>query len=185
MTTYGVLIKSRVAAKNVDIYNRSAVCSGSDLGNGSVFNLLTQSTSAAYGDEVWLATAPSIAGGSASGLWMAASPENVITFSGTLAYRGLNDNPQNFYNASGSVMDAIKPVVGDIVVMSASCISGSPSTGAYVVPAEGVFQLAWAATAPTSGSLVFKELAETYVSIGTGAINSQRILAYKLVCMAN
>lgn len=185
MTTYAVLNKNSVAATDNRALNRSAVCSGSDLQNGSVFRLASLGTASGY-TEVWTATVPSLAAGTGSGLWMAATPHVNITFSGNYAYKGLNDDPRNFYNPSGSVIDAFKPQASDIILMTGDGITGSPSTGDYVVPAEGSFKLAWSATAPTAGSMLcFVRRADTYVSIGSGAIDSQRVTAYKLECLFN
>jgi len=185
MAAHGVLLKSRVAAKNIDSLNRTAVCSGSDLDNGNVFNLFGIAA-VATNDEVWNATVPSLAAGTGSGLWMAATPEVVVVLSGTYAYKGLNDDPRNFYNISGSMIDAFQPQKNDMIKISSAAITGSPSTGVYVVPAEGTFKLAWSATAPTSGSnLCFKEVEESYFSIGSGSIDNQRVLAYRLQCVSN
>jgi hypothetical protein len=185
MTTYNVLIKNRTMSDNIDSLNRSAICSGSDLGDGSVFALDSLSTTSGE-NEIWKATVPNVLGGAGSGLWMSAARGVNTLLSGTYAYRGLNDDPRNFYTISGSVLDAFKPQAGDVITMTAAGISGSPSTGLYVVPAEGVFAMAWSATGPTSGSImVWKEIEETYVSIGSGAIGTHRVLAYRLVCLAN
>jgi len=173
-----VLIKNRTASMNVDMYNRSAVGT-TDLDNGKVFHLNAQST-ASGSAECWTAVATA---GSSLGIWMAASPESVLTSS---KYRGIDPDPRNFTNVSGLAFDAFKPVVGDIITMTAAGISGSPSTGAFVISGSQAYTLVWNAAAPGSGSvLAFRLIAETYISFGTGAIDTQRVLAYKLECIYN
>lgn len=182
---YGVLIKNRVTARNIDARNRSVICSGSDLSDGNVFALDSISTTSGE-NEIWKATPVSVLGGAGSGLWMSASRDVNTLLSGTYAYKGLNDDPRQFYNIAGSPLDAFYPSRGDVITLTGDSISGSPSTGLFVVPAEGVFKLAWSATGPTSGSImVWKEIEETYISVGTGAIDNQRVVAYRLVCLAN
>lgn len=173
-----VLIKNRTQSMTDDSKNRSAVGSA-DLDNGKVFHLNSQST-ASGSAECWSAVASA---GSSLGLWMAASPEVVITSS---KYRGIDPDPRNFTNIAGLAFDAFKPIAGDIITMTSAGISGSPSTGAFVISGSQAYTLVWNAAAPASGSTTaFRLISETYVSIGTGAIDTQRVLAYKLECIYN
>ena len=188
MANYGILIKSRVAAKNVDSWNRSAVTvgatAGSNVDNGNVFRLDSQSTVSGWG-EVWSVTVPTTNGSTMNSLWMAASPEVNVTIDGALQYRGLNADPRRFTNVAGSAFDAIKLQVGDVIMVSSDAISGSPSTGLFVQPTNGSVLLAWSAT-QTASTFCAKQLQETYISIGTGGLgDSQRVLAYKLQVIAN
>ena len=180
MTDHAVLIKNRVAAMNVDSYNRSAKAGSSvDLDNGYVFRLDTQSSTSGE-TELWTPTAPTANGSTLDELWMACSPE----ISWTSSYRDLTPDPRQAYNPGGSPLDAFRPAVGDIVTISSDGISGSPSTGSYVVPESGSYIMKWSAT-QTDSALALKLVKETYISIGTGAIDNQRKLAYKLEVVAN
>jgi hypothetical protein len=181
MTTHGVLVQNRVAAENIDSYNRSAVCSGSDIDNGNVFRLVALSSTAGQ-NEVWNAQIP--IGGSLNDLWMAYSPELVVTKIGNKEFRGLSPDPRDFTSGSTRVFDAFKPVVGDIISLSADAISGSPSTGNYVVSQADSFQLVWIAV-PTGSALQLKFLKEEYFSIADGGINTQRITSYRFYVLAN
>lgn len=181
----GVLIKNRVAAQNVDSYNRSAVASSAlDINNGWIMRLDSQSASAGY-LEVWNVGAPVSTGSKLKGVWMACSPEVVVTAAGTKQYKGIDPDPRDFTNIGGKVFDAFKPVVGDIITITADGVSGSPSTGLYVNPqSSGSYTLAFGASA-TADALNLYMIQETYVSIGSGAIDTQRVLAYKFEVLAN
>ena len=181
--SYGILIKSRVAAEDVTAWNRSAIAGSTvNIDNGNVFFLATKSTTSGEA-EVWAVTKAS--GSTMTNMWMAASPDTVVTtVSGNYKYKGLNSDPRNFTNLGGEVMDAFKPQVGDVVRMSSDAISGSPSTGAFVCPVDNSYVLTFAAS-QTASALALGLLKETYISIGSGAIDTQRVLAYDFVVLAN
>jgi hypothetical protein len=82
-----------------------------------------------------------------TGMWMAYSPEVVTVVSGSLKYKGLNNDPREFTNLSGEVFSAFKPQVGDIITLTAEAITGDKSTNTYAVAANGAYTLAWAAAA--------------------------------------
>ena len=182
----GVVIKNRVAAMNVDSYNRSAVTgSGVDIqiNNGYIFRLDAQSGSSGY-EEVWAVEKCNANASTLNNMWMAYSPEIVITTSGNSQYKGIDVDPRNFTNIGGKVFDAFKLQAGDVITMTAADISGSPSTGDYVNSTSGSYTFTWAASA-TADSLAMRLLKETYISIGSGAIDTQRVLAYKFAVVAN
>jgi hypothetical protein len=188
MADHGVIIRNDVAAASVGSYNRYAISgsksgSGLDLDNGNVFNLVSQSTTTGY-DAVWSVTMP-MASGSVSGLWMACSQRANLTVDGTLIYSGLNDDPRKFYNVGGRVLDAFKPQVGDVITLSTDCFLNAISSNLYANAITNSYLLDWEAVPPASGALSFKWLATTYISVGTGAFDTQRVTAYKLVCVAN
>lgn len=83
-----------------------------------------------------------------TGLWMAYSPEivTVVTASGK-KYKGINPDPRDFTNLSGEVFDAFKPVVGDILTITAEGITGTKGTNTYVVAKDGQYTLDWASAA--------------------------------------
>lgn len=178
MAYHGVLIPSAIAAKNIDIFNRSVIVSGSDVDNGNVLQLGAKSVN--YGEqEVFVAT-PNSGSSFLSGLWMAYTGEEIpITDS---RYKGLDPDPRSFFNPSGKVFSAFRPQVGDIVTLTADAVTGG--SAAFVNAAPGALKLAFGAS-QTAGALSFKVLRTTYISIGTGAIDSQRTVAYELECIAS
>ena len=176
-----VLEQTLTAAKNVDIYNGSFIYSSADLNNGSVFVKGDESS-----EQVYEAVAPST--GSLNNLWMASSPVDTILVDalGNQYKPGILD-PRAFTNPKGLVFSAFKPQVGDIITISADGISGDYTDGTtkYVNAADGEFKLAFGTT-QTSDALSFKILKPTYISVASAnAIGSQRIVAYKLECVAN
>ncbi len=183
MSDHAVLIKNQCAAKDVSAYNRSVV-SGStatDIDNGNIFSLLTQGTSGSNA-EVWVVAMPTT--GSLSSLWMAASPEVPITVDGTLVYKGMNQDPRRFYNVGGVPFDAIKLVPGDVITLTADALdSGTPQ--AYANASAGTFKWTWGAAPTGSTTACLRYIATTYISIGSGAIDSQRVTAFKFECLYN
>jgi hypothetical protein len=179
MATHAVLIQNKVGATDVGTWNRSAVAASAiDIDNGNVFLLSGSAQDTGY-SEVWWATAGSFTGP----LWMAASPDSVVTtVSGTLKYRGLNQDPRNFYNSGCTVFDAYLPQPGDIITLTADAFTSTVNT--YANSGDALYTLAWGATVSAS-SLCYKLLTTTYISIGSGAMDNQRVTAYKLVCLYN
>jgi len=181
--SHAVLIKNSVAATDNRVFNRSAF-SGSavtDIDNGNIFNLQSQGTSGSA-SEVWLVTMG--ASGSLIGMWMAASPEVPITVDGVLIYKGLNSDPRNFYNVGGKVFDAIKPQPGDIITLTADALD-SGTAQAFAVAGAGSFKFAWAAAPAGTSVTCLRYLATTYISIGSGAIDSQRVTSFKFEVLYN
>jgi len=176
-----VLVQSKVAAENIDAANVSAINSADALDNGNVVALATQDTAATYGQtEVWDATKPATA--TLAGLWMVYEPEVVLTVSGTKQYKGINVDPQDFYIPANTVFSAYKPHLGDVITMTGDgFVTGSGAASAYAVAADGSYLLTWAAGA--GSGLSYKYIATTYISIGSGAIDTQRAVAYKLQCV--
>lgn len=176
-----VLEQTLTAAKNVDIYNGSFIYEDADLQNGSVFIKGEEVSEQVYGVEL-----PST--GSLNNLWMASSPVDVILTDaiGNQYKPGILD-PRAFTNPAGLVFSAFKPQVGDIITISADGISGDYAEGTtlFVNAADGASKLAFGAT-QTADALSFKIIKPTYISVASAnAIGSQRIVAYKLECVAN
>ena len=145
---YNVLIQNRVAAMNVDAYNRTAVCT-QDIENGCVFTLESYSTTAGEG-KVWSAGQ---AQATSTGLWMAASPEVVtITDSLGVQYKGIQCDPRAFINSAGSMIDAIQLQIGDIIEMTCENITGV-DTNNYLVPSTSNFALEASSSAGTGFAL--------------------------------
>lgn len=83
-----------------------------------------------------------------TGLYMAYSPEivSVVTASGKV-YKGIDPDPRDFTNLSGKVFDAFKPMVGDILTITADGITGTIGTNTYAVATNAQYALSWAASA--------------------------------------
>ena len=60
-----------------------------------------------------------------SGIWMAYSPEVVVTVSGSNKFKGIDPDVRNFVNLNGDVFSAFKPQVGDILKMTVDGITGN------------------------------------------------------------
>jgi len=170
---YGVIVQEKVAAMNIDAYQRPCV-SATAVENGFIFNLLTKDTTS--GSEVWTATNPVT--GSLTNLWMAYEPELVVTTSGDSKYRGIDPDPRNFQVAIGDLFTAFKLSLGDLIMFSPEGLSGSKSTGDYAVAANSDWQFAWSA-APAADAMCLKYHYTGYISIADGSIGSQRIVGYK------
>lgn len=177
--SYGVLIPNAIAAKDIDSFNRSAV-SASAVENGNIVILSAKSATAGEG-EAWTALVPSTGNG-LTGVWMAYEPELVLTAS---KYKGLDPDPRNFRNEIGDVFSVFKPQLGDIVTLTADNFSAAFSSNTHAIATDttGGLKLVWG---NSIGSSVFalKYLATTYISLGTGAIASQRVTAYELEVVA-
>ena len=171
-----VLIQNRVAAMNVDAYNRSAIA-GEDLDNGNVFRL--DSLNSSTGCEVWDVAVPTASASTLDNLWMAYSPEVVITSQGTKQYKGLSPDPQDFTNTGSLVFDAFLPQVGDVITLTGDAFTGTVND--YANSGSAVHTLHWAAAA-VAASLTLTRLDTTYISIGSGSTlgDTQRQTAYKM-----
>ena len=176
-----VLEQTLTAAKNVDIYNGSFIYEDADLNNGSVF-----AKGEEYSEQVYEIEEP--ATGSLNNLWMASSPVDVILTDATgNQYKPGILDPRAFTNPAGLVFSAFKPQVGDIITISADGIDGTYAEGTttYVNAVDGEFKLAFG-NAQAENALSFKVIKPTYISVASAnAIGSQRIVAYKLECVAN
>lgn len=178
MAYHGVLIPEQIAAMNVDSYNRSLKSSASAIDNG--FVVYCNGKSGIAGEsEVFLAATPATA--SLSGLWMAYSGDEVVLTDGRC--KGIDPDPRNFFSASSAVFSAFKPQVGDIILATAECFTGTAEL-AFVNAVNGKMQLTWGANQVAS-VMSWKYLATKYISLADGSIGSQRVTAYQLECIAN
>ena len=169
---YGVLIQNAVAAKDVDSYNRSAVCA-SAVENGNIV-ILTGKSATAGQEEVFTAVVPSTANG-LTGVWMAYEPEVVLT---AAKYKGLDPDPRNFRNEATKVFSVFKPQLGDIITLTADNFSAAFSSNTHANATDGQGpKLVWG-NSQTASVFSLKYLATTYISLGTGDISNQRVVAY-------
>ena len=172
--SYGVLNPDSIAALNVDAWNRHAV-SASAVENGNIVILSGKSATAGEG-EVWTAVVPSTSAG-LTNVWIAFEPEVVLT---AAKYKGLDPDPRNFRNEIGDVFSVFKPQLGDILTLTADNFSAafSANTHANATNSTGGLKLVWG-NSQTGSVFSVKYLATTYMSLGSGAIDSQRITSYQ------
>lgn len=111
-----VLVLSRVAADNVDAYNRSAICS-EDVMNGTVVTLENGFSEIAGKGFVWTAT-PLGDGDKHAQYWMACAPEVNVLADGTLLYKGISVDPRNYTNVKNTEFDVFSVQIGDCVQIS-------------------------------------------------------------------
>jgi hypothetical protein len=173
MATHAILVPNQIAATNIDSLNRSAV-SAVDLDNGNIVLLSTYGVAAGQ-KEVWTAIAPSVGAG-LTDVWMVYDPELVWTSN----YRGLDPDVRNFYVKATRIMSIYQPRAHDIFTITGDGLAtGTGAESAFVncTDASGV-KMEWAASA---GSSIFaaQYLKKTYFSLGTGGIDTQRIVAYQ------
>ncbi len=181
MANHGILIQNKVMAQTVDSLNRAAV-GAADVDNGNVVQLLTRNTAATRGlEEVWDATQPSASAG-LQNLWMVYEPEVVTTVSGSQSFKGIDPDPRNFYLVAGTVYTVFKPQLGDILRLTDDALGGTKSSNGFVVATASTYELTWAASAAAGLSL--KLLGTEYISLGTGAIDPQRVVAYDFEVVA-
>lgn len=172
---YDVLVKNRYAALNVDSFNRVAVCT-EDVPNGSVFALKEYSEDA-DSNMVWKAEKVAA---NAKSMWMASSPEVVIT---TLPdgseLRGIDNNIRDFVNVKGHPIDVFKLVEGDILTIAPDEKNVTMATAKYLIPDATEFALkAETTTEPTSG-MYLRALGTTTLHIGNGDMVKKAVPAYK------
>jgi hypothetical protein len=173
---HGVLIPEQIAAINIDSLNRSVfTSSASAIDNGFVFTCTTKVNTSGSGAEVFNIATPS--SGSLGGLWMAYSGDEIVVTESK--YKGLDPDPRNFYNATSKVFSAYRPQVGDIILLTGAAIDGTVNS--YAVATASTYMLTWGAN--SIDGLSYKLLGTKYISIGTGAIDSQRVTAYELECV--
>ena len=176
--SYGVVVPNKIAATDVDAYNRTAVCATA-VENGFLVELLTKSTTTGEG-EVWVATQSA---GTLTNIWMVLGPEVVSVVSGSNKFKGIDNDPRNFRYEIGDMIDVFRPVVGDIITLTADALSSS-TVNTYAIVASGAWVATWSGS-PASG-LTLKYLETTYISLPqAGAISeTQRPTAYKFVVSA-
>lgn len=173
-----ILMPTLTAARHIDTLNASFVHTA-DLENGSVFQ--KGSISDVAGESQVYDVAVPATGAGLKHLWMAFSPEDIITVDGAgNEYKLGQRDPRAFTNVAGLVFSAFKPQVGDKIKISAAGISGVKGTNNYVVAANGATKLAFSAS--IISGLTFRIIETTYFSIPSGT-PSQRETAYLLECV--
>lgn len=148
-----VLVLSRVAADNVDAYNRSAICS-EDVMNGTVVILETGFSETAGKEFVWTAT-PLSDESKHTRYWMACAPEVNVLPDGTLLYKGIGVDPRNYTNVKNTEFDVISVQIGDCVQLTTPFFAKAqdPATiGATAKYVEYTAGAGWKALAKTTST---------------------------------
>ena len=179
--THSVVNADKIHAQTTEADVRPVVSSGCNIDNGNIFYLNGKFSTSGSGMEVWNLVPP--ATGSLTGLWMALEPEVPTLWNGTRAYRGFG-TVQDFYNAASQVFSAVKLVAGDIFTITGDGLTGSHSTGSYIVAVDGDAKWNWAAL-PAASAAYAQFLNTTYFSIPDGTIGSQRTTAYQFEVKSN
>lgn len=183
MAYHGVLIPVAIAATNIDSFNRSAKYAAT-LDNGNVVVLSGKSTTAGE-SEVFTALEPTTSNG-LTNLWMVYSGDEVILTDSR--YSGIDPDPRNFFIPANKVVSVYKPYLGDIILATAETFagtyvgSGSVTTHVNATNSTGGVKLLWG-TSQSSSVLSYKVLGVKYISLATGAIDTQRVTAYELECV--
>lgn len=169
-----VLIQTQVAAMNIDSLNSDAI-SATDLNNGAVVARGALSSEAGK-HELFTVAAPEAVG---TNLWMVYSPEVVDIKSGNNIYRGLSEDPREFTNIAGRPLNIFKPMVGDLITVTADAFSTSVGSNAFANQVAESTKLTPAAE--VGEGLAFKVLSTSkYISIG-----NERVPAVLLECVNN
>lgn len=178
----GYVKRNSVMAHDVQSLNRRGVFPSANVDNGNVYQLLTQSTDADK-SLVWVATAPSAVAGLTE-LWMS-STEGVVSIvspSGKV-YKGLdNDFVNDFTNIAGEIIEFFQPRTGDVIELTDSAIGGTKGANTFIVATSGQSKLQWASAGVTG--LTLQYIRDSFVSVGTGDIASQRVVTRKFVVTA-
>jgi hypothetical protein len=182
MATHGILIPKQIAATNIDALTRSAVTTATDVDNGNIVKLTTYGVATGQA-EVWTAVTPSSVVG-LTNLWMVYEPELVWTGS----YRGLDPDIRNFYTVATNVFSVYSPQEGDVITLTAdNLVTGTgAAVGSFAIATNstGGLKLVWTSGWTSSTHvLAYKCLATKYISIGTGAVDNQRVTAYDFECV--
>jgi hypothetical protein len=177
MAYHGLLIPSAIAASNVDSFNRSVSVAANAVDNGDIVTITGVSAVAGEG-EVFAAETPTT--GNLTGCWMIYSGDEVVLTDSR--YKGLDPDPRNFFTLQAKVVSAFKPQLGDIVLMSAECFTGARSSNTFGNATNAQTKLVWGGS-QTGSVLSYKYLETTYVSLGTGAIDNQRVAMYRMECV--
>lgn len=172
----GVIVESRIAATNVDSYNRDCVSTTADFAGGALVDLAAP---AKQGDDRWVATVPNATLGD---LWMAYNPSEHLTAVGDKMFAGLSADPRDYVNVQGRTFSVFKPKKDDLIVITADCVDdasevvvgdfleskASQSTLTRVVKATGAtanhtaFQVVWVGALPFPKKGVGMEYATAY-----------------------
>jgi len=177
-----VLVPSKITAMDVDAYNERGIYTAA-VNNGTPLVRGALSTTSGQGEVFSVTPASDIA----ADLWMAYSPEVVTTADGSLSFKGLDVNPQDYTNVANVPFDMFKPNAGvDVIQVTGDFFSATPAAGATYVELDssGAFVAQSAATAGYTG-LGFSIIGSAPITIANGALGGEQVTAYYLLCTQN
>lgn len=181
-----VLVQTKCTSMNVDAYKKVGVASTA-IQNGTPLVLGAISSTAGQG-EVFSVTAPT---GIVKGLYMAYSPEVVVTADGSLQFKGLDADPRDFENVANVPFDIfyLNPNIDMIQVTAPFFASGKDPatiTGATVVElnSSGAFEAKVSATSDYAGT-GFSIVKSDPIVIANGALGGEAVDAWILRCTQN
>lgn len=185
-----VLVPTKITAMDVDAYNRVGVNTTVAIPNGTPLTCgvtVPPATNAQQG-EVFQVTVPNSI---VKNVWMAYSPEVVITQSGTLQFMGIDVDPRDFTNVVSRPFDMFRPNPGvDMIQVTKEFFNtgADPDSvaGATVVElnAAGGFDAKAAATADYAG-IAFRIVKKDPIIIASGILGGEQVPAWVLECTAN
>lgn len=169
-----VLVQVSAQAENIKALNRVGKATD-DMNNGAVVEC------GAVTDGVFTIAAPTAVG---KGMWMVYSPE-VVTVEGL---KGVLVDPRKFTNPKNTPCDIFKPMVGDLLLVTADGFSVAPTSSKKIIEiTANSTQLKAVASATASyDGLGFKYLATQHIAIGDGSsVSGEKVTAYLIECTAN
>ena len=178
---YGVLIESKIQAKNIEALNRSAI-STVDVAGGGLVSLVAPTT---QGEDRWTANVPS-AGNLKVAIAYNPSVQyltvNGVTLSGLLA------DPRAYTNVANKTYDVFLPKVGDEIVVTIDAIDATGSSavaGDFLEPkaSQTTFQRIASATGATTGSTSFKIEYVGAITFPNAGIGNDAVTVIKAVCV--
>ncbi len=179
MAKKGYIIETRIAAKNVDAYNRTALCEA-DLDGGALVELGEMK-----GDAF---TATQVKATGKVGLWMAYNPSEHYTVVDDKYFAGLSADPRDYTNIKNRPLDIFKLQVGDLVGFTAGNIKssdlGSVVVGDYLEPEAGG-QLARKQTSPTEATTSFKVVQVKTIPMPQAKIGMEQVKVFIAECAQN
>jgi hypothetical protein len=178
---YGVLIESKIQAKNIEALNRSAIASV-DVAGGGLVSLVAPTT---QGEDRWTANTPS-SGNLKVAIAYNPSVQYSVVNGVTLA--GLLVDPRAYTNIAGKTFDVFLPKVGDEIVITIDAVDASSSSivaGDYLEPkaSQTTFQRIASATGATAGSTSFRVEHTGTITFPNAGIGNDSVTVYKAVCV--
>ena len=179
---HGLIVESKIAAKDIDALNRSVVGSV-DFDGGALLDLTAPST---VGEDRWTAAVPST---TLNGLYVAYNPTTRINVVEGREFAGLILDERAYTNIATKTFDAFKPKLGDEIEFSADAIDATVAdavAGDILESKAGQSKLTRiaASTGATANHTAFKiEYVKTY-DFPQAGIGTEKVKFFRCVCIA-
>lgn len=172
----GYIIEGRIAAKDVEALNRSAVCSA-DVDGGKLVSL------GALSNGLFTATVTT----AGTGLWMAYNPSEHLLQVGTKLVAGetITSDPRDYTNIATRALGVFKPQIGDIIKFTDGNIKTGETgivAGKFLEQEAGGLVVKASATASTTS---FKVLSVDVLQFPQAGIGMENANVYVCECVAN